>query len=121
MEEFRVGTLALAWDEEEEKVIVEAGAITDVEEPAEPLTDDLEPDGPDALRVRLTGAMARAFTVRALEVVSAGRPPLPAVHAGRSTPRVMSARGRTVIAGVRRDHSRTGTRRNRRSRHPVSR
>ena len=34
-------------------------------------------NGPPLLRVRLTGAMARVFAKRALEVVAAGRPPCP--------------------------------------------
>jgi uncharacterized repeat protein (TIGR03847 family) len=72
-EEFRVGTMALAWDEDDERVVIEAGAATEDEDA------DLEDDenGPDVLRVRLTGSVARAFAKRALAVVSAGRPPCP--------------------------------------------
>ena len=36
-----------------------------------------EENGPPMLRVRLTGAQARAFAKRALDVVNAGRPPCP--------------------------------------------
>jgi uncharacterized repeat protein (TIGR03847 family) len=68
MEEFRVGTMALAWDSDSERVVVEAQARTDADD---------APDAPDLLRVRLTGSMARAFAKRALSVVSAGRPPCP--------------------------------------------
>lgn len=77
LEEFRVGSLALAWDEPHAKIVIEAGAITEDENPAEPLSDDQTADSPDVLRVRLTGGQARAFAARAQAVVSAGRPPCP--------------------------------------------
>lgn len=73
-EEFRVGAMALAWDEEGERIIIEAGAA--VEEEQEPDLDD-EENGPDILRVRITGSVARAFVKRAMAVVEAGRPPCP--------------------------------------------
>jgi uncharacterized repeat protein (TIGR03847 family) len=34
-------------------------------------------DGPGVLRVRITASMARAFSQRAMQIVSAGRPPCP--------------------------------------------
>lgn len=68
LEEFRAGTLAIAWDGEDGMVLVEAHAATEVEE------DDEETD---VLRVRITPAAARAFVKRALRVVEAGRPPCP--------------------------------------------
>ncbi|HEV2347751.1 MAG TPA: DUF3090 family protein [Actinocrinis sp.] len=77
LEEFRVGSLALAWDEPRGKIVIEAGAITEDENPAEPLSDDQTAEAPDVLRVRLTGGQARAFAARAQAVVSAGRPPCP--------------------------------------------
>jgi uncharacterized repeat protein (TIGR03847 family) len=96
VEEFRVGTLALAWDADLEMVIIEAQAAN-AEENAEEEDDDEEEeeeeadepsgegtgllgddeDGPPVLRVRISGARARAFTKRALQVVAAGRPPCP--------------------------------------------
>ncbi|RLU92144.1 hypothetical protein CTZ27_19995 [Streptomyces griseocarneus] len=83
-EEFRVGTMALAWDGESQRMIVEAQALVELEagteedlaEAEERLLQD-ETNGPPMLRVRLTGPMARAFAKRALEVVQAGRPPCP--------------------------------------------
>ena len=80
-EEFRVGTMALAWDGDDEVVVIEAQAVTeddDTEEGEEtlPLIEDDE-DGPPLLRVRLSGTAARAFAKRATAVVSAGRPPCP--------------------------------------------
>ena len=74
-EEFRVGAMGLAWDGEDEVVVVEALAPGDDDEEVEPLADAEE--GPDALRVRLSPDMARAFVVRAQRVVAAGRPPCP--------------------------------------------
>jgi uncharacterized repeat protein (TIGR03847 family) len=72
-EEFRVGTLALGWDPEDEVVVLEAQAIS--EAPAEPMSDEAE--GPDALRVRMTAEAAQSFATRAMRVVAAGRPPCP--------------------------------------------
>ncbi|ANZ19647.1 DUF3090 domain-containing protein [Streptomyces noursei] len=83
-EEFRVGTMALAWDGEEERMIVEAQALVELEADSDEDLADAEErllqddeNGPPMLRVRLTGTMARAFAKRALEVVNAGRPPCP--------------------------------------------
>jgi uncharacterized repeat protein (TIGR03847 family) len=75
-EEFRVGTMGLAWETEGERLVVEALAQSEEEAvEVEPLSDSDE--GPDALRVRITADMARAFIARALRVVAAGRPPCP--------------------------------------------
>jgi uncharacterized repeat protein (TIGR03847 family) len=75
MEEFRVGIIALAWDEESERVVIEAQEES--ETPVEYLAEDVPEDGPGVLRVRITAAAARAFSKRALQVVSQGRPPCP--------------------------------------------
>jgi len=74
-EEFRVGTLGLAFDVDSATVLIEAIAAGQGEEPEEPE----EPDDEDAdrLRVRLTPAAARAFIDRARKVVAAGRAPCP--------------------------------------------
>jgi len=92
-EEFRVGTLGLAFDVDTTTVVIEAieagegDADVDLGEDDE---DDDEP-GPDAgddeddepdddldrLRVRLTPEATRAFIDRAKRVVNAGRPPCP--------------------------------------------
>ncbi len=75
-EEFRVGTMGLAWDGERHQVVVEALATQSEQSvEVEPL-QDVE-DGPDALRVRLSADAARAFVKRAQRVVAAGRPPCP--------------------------------------------
>ncbi|MFZ2044398.1 MAG: DUF3090 domain-containing protein, partial [Trebonia sp.] len=51
-EEFRVGAIALAWDSDGDRVVIEAQEES--EEPVEPLAEDVPPDGPGVLRVRLT-------------------------------------------------------------------
>src|SRR5512139_2956286 len=72
-EEFRVGTMGLAWDPEDEPVIIEAQEVTE-DESAEIGEEDPEIA---VLRVRITAAQARAFAERALKIVAAGRPPCP--------------------------------------------
>jgi uncharacterized repeat protein (TIGR03847 family) len=74
-EDFRVGAIALAWDHDGERVIIEAQEES--EEPLEPLADDIPDDGPAVLRVRITAEAARAFSRRAIQVVLQGRPPCP--------------------------------------------
>jgi uncharacterized repeat protein (TIGR03847 family) len=73
-EEFRVGTMGLAWDPDTQRVELAATAVGreggGEEQPDS--EDDL-----DVLVVCLTGAQARAFVSRARAVVSAGRPPCP--------------------------------------------
>jgi uncharacterized repeat protein (TIGR03847 family) len=83
-EEFRVGTMALAWDGDGERMVVEAQAVVELEADSDEDLADAEErllqddeNGPPMLRVRLDGTMARAFAKRALEVVNAGRPPCP--------------------------------------------
>jgi uncharacterized repeat protein (TIGR03847 family) len=95
-EEFRVGTLGLAFDVDTATVVIEAieAGETEVEIELgddEPADDDLdedddeddeaeddEPDDDlDRLRVRLSPEATRAFIDRARRVVAAGRPPCP--------------------------------------------
>jgi uncharacterized repeat protein (TIGR03847 family) len=75
LEDFRVGAIALAWDGDDDRVVIEAQEAS--EEPVEPLADEVPADGPGVLRVRITPGAARAFAQRALRVVAAGRPPCP--------------------------------------------
>jgi uncharacterized repeat protein (TIGR03847 family) len=74
-EQFRVGTLALAWDDDDDLVIIEAQSAQEAAATEEPAAD-LDPDA-DVLRVRMSPAVARAFAKRAMRVVAAGRPPCP--------------------------------------------
>jgi uncharacterized repeat protein (TIGR03847 family) len=73
-EEFKVGTMALAWDPDDERVVIEAQEVTEAEEDAEVGEDD---PAIAVLRVRISAAQARAFAERALQLVAAGRPPCP--------------------------------------------
>ncbi|MFI6068216.1 DUF3090 domain-containing protein [Micromonospora sp. NPDC051227] len=83
-EEFRVGTLGLAFDVDTATVVIEAIATGEVEPEVE-LGDDDEDDDEDEepdedldrLRVRLTPQATRQFIERARRVVNAGRPPCP--------------------------------------------
>ena len=74
-EDFRVGAIALAWDSDGDRVVIEAQEESDA--PVEPLSDDIPVDGPGVLRVRISPSAARAFAQRALSLVAAGRPPCP--------------------------------------------
>ncbi|GAA4580292.1 DUF3090 domain-containing protein [Micromonospora coerulea] len=86
-EEFRVGTLGLAFDVDTATVVIEAIAVGETEaevelgDVADDEDDDEEPEEPDEdldrLRVRLTPEATRAFIERARRVVNAGRPPCP--------------------------------------------
>jgi uncharacterized repeat protein (TIGR03847 family) len=86
-EEFRVGTLGLAFDVDSATVVIEAIAVGESEVEVElgdadadddEDEDSDEPDDDlDRLRVRLTPAATRAFIERARRVVNAGRPPCP--------------------------------------------
>ncbi|HEY6423026.1 MAG TPA: DUF3090 domain-containing protein [Pseudonocardiaceae bacterium] len=75
-QEFRVGTMGLGWDSESQAIVVELLAVTEQEVDESVVLDDTE-EGPDAVRVFLSLPQARAFTVRAERVLSAGRKPCP--------------------------------------------
>lgn len=87
-EEFRVGTLGLAFDVDTSTVVIEAIEVGEGDENEEPgaeeitVTDEEETQEEpaehlDRLRVRITPAATRAFVERARRVVAAGRPPCP--------------------------------------------
>jgi uncharacterized repeat protein (TIGR03847 family) len=77
-EEFRVGTLGLAFDVDTATVVIEAIAVGDEEaEEVEEDDDELITADRDRLRVRLTPQATRAFIERAKRVVASGRPPCP--------------------------------------------
>ena len=87
-EEFRVGTLGLAYDVDTETVVIEAIAVGEVDEETdteeadeseETTEEDFDANTADLdrLRVRLTPEETRAFIERAKRVVAAGRPPCP--------------------------------------------
>jgi uncharacterized repeat protein (TIGR03847 family) len=76
VEAFRVGAMALAWDGEDDRVVIEAAAVPEDGESSADDTDD-DPEGPDLVRIRIDGPTARAFVERATRVVAAGRPLCP--------------------------------------------
>jgi uncharacterized repeat protein (TIGR03847 family) len=82
-EEFRVGTMTIAWDPSIDRIVIELFSNVDVddEERAEaaPAATD-EPDEIDAdevFVVKITASYAREFVARAQAIVAAGRPPCP--------------------------------------------
>lgn len=75
-EEFRVGAMALGWDEASQRVVVEAHGVTTEAEAVPEIGDD-DADGPDTLRVWLSPTAARSFADRTRTVVAAGRPSCP--------------------------------------------
>ena len=78
-EEFRAGTMTLAWDAETRRVVIEVFPLDDSEPADEPSPEDSPEESSEApeevLVVSLPPAAARAFCKRALAVVAAGRPP----------------------------------------------
>lgn len=81
VESFRVGTMAIVWDGDDETILVEAREVTEAEEEeGEEEAQEEEPEEDqdmDLVRVHLEPRQALAFAARALEVVAAGRPPCP--------------------------------------------
>lgn len=77
VEEFRVGSISLAWLSDRESVSIELQATSDQDESEENLFV-VDPDNaPDMLHIILTPAQTEAFIQRATSVVNAGRPPCP--------------------------------------------
>jgi uncharacterized repeat protein (TIGR03847 family) len=82
-EEFRVGTLGLAFDVDTSTVVIEAievgegEADPDLDAEADPELEEEPAEHLDRLRVRITPEETRAFIERARRVVAAGRPPCP--------------------------------------------
>jgi uncharacterized repeat protein (TIGR03847 family) len=81
-EEFRAGTMTLAWEADSERVVIEvfAVAVTALDpEAADPeaVASALEADEGEVFVVRITEEQARAFARRAVALVAAGRPNCP--------------------------------------------
>lgn len=79
VEEFRVGTLTLAWEGDTQRIVITAYAAGDAtaEDEDEDPPENPEESTRDVFLVKLTGAEARAFAKRAQAVVAAGRPSCP--------------------------------------------
>ena len=80
---FRVGTLTITWDEDVDRIVIEArsqpfdggaGESASIDEDEDEIPDDA-PIGPDILRVHLLPLMAQQFARGAGRIVTSGRPP----------------------------------------------
>jgi uncharacterized repeat protein (TIGR03847 family) len=80
-EEFRAGTMTLAWESDAERVVIEVFAVVtgeqaDLEE-TDPVAAALGSDEAEVFIVRITEEQARAFARRAVALVASGRPSCP--------------------------------------------
>jgi uncharacterized repeat protein (TIGR03847 family) len=84
-EAFRVGSMTIVWNGDDDSVTLEARALTEDDDAADNVfeidadEDELDPedDESDVVRVRLSANQALAFARQADDVVAAGRPPCP--------------------------------------------
>jgi len=82
-EEFRVGTMTIAWDPSIDRIVIELFSNLDVEEDEDDPVEAAEPaesgevNADEVFVVKITAAYARDFVARANALVSAGRPPCP--------------------------------------------
>jgi uncharacterized repeat protein (TIGR03847 family) len=79
-EDFRAGTMTLAWDAEANRVVIEVFKFDDSDDgdaggDPEPSEEPEVPTPEELLVVSLPPGVARAFSKRAQAVVAAGRPP----------------------------------------------
>ena len=84
-EEFRVGTMTIAWDPSIHRIVIElfSNVDSDAEEPesdpaaraAQAESDEINAD--EVFVVKITASYARDFVARAQALVAAGRPPCP--------------------------------------------
>lgn len=81
-EEFRAGTMTLAWEADAEKVVIEVFAVVvgeqlEAEEEADPVAAAMESEDAEVFVVRISEEQARAFARRAVALVASGRPSCP--------------------------------------------
>lgn len=83
-EEFRVGTMTIAWDPSIDRIVIELFSNVDVDDEEQPAeAPDSTPDDPDEIEadevfvVKITASYARDFVARAQAIVAAGRPSCP--------------------------------------------
>ncbi|MDX6282045.1 MAG: hypothetical protein QOH03_3116 [Kribbellaceae bacterium] len=80
-EEFRAGTMTLAWEADADKVVIEVFAVVvageQAEEEPDPVASALESDDAEVFIVRISEEQARAFARRAVALVASGRPSCP--------------------------------------------
>jgi uncharacterized repeat protein (TIGR03847 family) len=83
-EEFRVGTMTIAWDPSIDRIVIELFSNVDVddeeqpEETSSPAADEPEEiEADEVFVVKITASYARDFVARAQALVAAGRPSCP--------------------------------------------
>ena len=87
-EEFRVGTMTIAWDPSIDRIVIELFSNVDRDadetepEPVQQVTGtgadlDEEIEADEVFVVKITASYAREFVTRAQALVAAGRPPCP--------------------------------------------
>ena len=82
-EEFRVGTMTIAWDPTIDRIVIELFSNVDTEaeeaeaETPEPAAEADTVNADEVFVVKITASYARDFVARAQALVSAGRPPCP--------------------------------------------
>jgi uncharacterized repeat protein (TIGR03847 family) len=82
-EEFRVGTMTIAWDPSIDRIVIELFSNVDVDEertraaeaPSAEEPDEIDAD--EVFVVKITASYARDFVARAQALVAAGRPSCP--------------------------------------------
>ncbi|HZL76006.1 MAG TPA: DUF3090 domain-containing protein [Propionibacteriaceae bacterium] len=82
-EEFRVGTMTIAWDPSIDRIVIELFSNVDVDEESNRATAAPSAEEPDEIDadevfvVKITASYARDFVARAQALVAAGRPSCP--------------------------------------------
>jgi uncharacterized repeat protein (TIGR03847 family) len=80
-EEFRAGTMTLAWEADAERVVIEVFAVVTGDqaelEEADPVAAALESEDSEVFIVRISEEQARGFARRAVALVASGRPSCP--------------------------------------------
>lgn len=86
-EEFRVGTMTIAWDPSIDRVVIELFSTVDADDDTDDTTGEpavvASTEEPDEIQadevfvIKITADYARDFVARAQALVSAGRPPCP--------------------------------------------
>ena len=76
---FRTGAMSLGWDPSTSQVVIEAYAMSEVDEADDDefWSDPADAEPAEVLQVQIPVGAARAFAKRTLEVVGAGRPLCP--------------------------------------------
>ena len=82
-EEFRVGTMTIAWDPSIDRIVIELFSNVDADDDEEgsaaatATEEEEEVDADEVFVVKITASYARDFVARAQALVAAGRPPCP--------------------------------------------